>query len=151
MTDPQNFLLETAEVVEQRANRYEGDYYGTAAMWSSMLGVQLDALDVLRMMMCMKIVRTINDPTHVDSWRDIAGYASLGPQVVSEMLEVDAAGEPEQPETVREMEESIDQGITVSTISSTPPVDAEPAEDSSLFEDMGLNKTPDLPKVYRKR
>lgn len=42
------------------------------------LGWKLDAHDVAMMMVLMKVARLENDPGHMDSWVDIAGYAACG-------------------------------------------------------------------------
>ncbi len=116
---PHELLTEAAKVVEERADAYEGDYYATAVLWSSMLGVELSGLDVLRMMILLKMARTINSPGHVDSWLDIAGYASLGPKVFSEMTE-------EAPE----VESTLFDTDWEEEVPTAPTVTEDPEEDS---------------------
>ena len=128
--DPHKILTEAAQIVGERANEYEGDYYATAALWSSMLGLQLDGLDVIRMMILLKLARTINNPGHSDSWLDIAGYASLGPKVFEESY-TDVEPEEQQlfdtdwVEEIPTLNVTSEDGVTVSTSSSQPPEDAD--------------------------
>lgn len=41
----------------------------------------LTANDVAQMMALMKIARLENDPSHLDSWTDLAGYAACGAEI----------------------------------------------------------------------
>jgi len=41
----------------------------------------LDASDVAMMMALMKIARLEADPSHADSWIDVAGYAACGGEI----------------------------------------------------------------------
>lgn len=87
------------ELLEEAAKITNGErqeHYGTpennfariAALWNDYLGIQdpfvaLSASDVAAMMILLKIARTRSDPKHLDSWVDIAGYASCGGEIVS--------------------------------------------------------------------
>jgi macrodomain Ter protein organizer (MatP/YcbG family) len=42
---------------------------------------RFSAADVAMMMALMKIARLQNDPSHLDSWIDIAGYAACGAEI----------------------------------------------------------------------
>lgn len=46
--------------------------------------VGLDALDVAQMMILMKIARLENNPRHLDSFVDIAGYAACGGEIADQ-------------------------------------------------------------------
>lgn len=48
--------------------------------WSTHTGITITETDVCIMMMLLKIARLKNNPDHVDSWIDIAGYAALKKQ-----------------------------------------------------------------------
>lgn len=52
-----------------------------AALWAAYLGVEIRPTDVAAMLTLMKTARVRANPTHVDSWRDIAGYAACGCEV----------------------------------------------------------------------
>jgi hypothetical protein len=45
------------------------------------IDVPIDAASVALMMVDMKQARLENDPTHLDSWVDIAGYAACGAEI----------------------------------------------------------------------
>lgn len=45
--------------------------------------VKIDASSVAIMMSDVKIARLENDPSHLDSWVDLAGYAACGGEVSS--------------------------------------------------------------------
>lgn len=48
-----------------------------AQYWSTHTGITITETDVCIMMQLLKIARLKNNPEHVDSWIDIAGYAAL--------------------------------------------------------------------------
>jgi hypothetical protein len=70
------------------------DSFGAASeMWSAYLthklGVQIDIdpADVCALMSLLKIVRVSANPSHLDSWVDIAGYAALGGELSAKFTE----------------------------------------------------------------
>jgi hypothetical protein len=77
--------------IEVVANR-EGSYgsptecFGRiAALWNTYLTLRngdLTGVDVAIMMVLLKIARLIGDSSNVDSWTDIAGYSSIGGELV---------------------------------------------------------------------
>lgn len=78
-------LLEKAiEITEGARQQHYGspeDNFGNIAdLWSVYLGKPLSKTDVAAMMILMKTARLMSDPTHDDSWIDIAGYAACGSQ-----------------------------------------------------------------------
>ena len=78
-------LLEKAiEITEGARQQHYGspeDNFGNIAnLWSVYLGKPLSKTDVAVMMILMKTARLMSDPTHDDSWIDIAGYAACGSQ-----------------------------------------------------------------------
>ena len=71
-------------VLQDRANQYGGpeDTFGRIAkLWSAYLGTKLDGTDVAAMMGLLKIARLRANPTHGDSWVDLAGYAACGAEL----------------------------------------------------------------------
>lgn len=65
----------------------ERSFGAIAAHWSAHLAaahgchVQLTGADVALMMILMKVVRAGGNPSHGDSWVDIAGYAACGGEI----------------------------------------------------------------------
>ena len=91
MTDPiapvpydREAILDTAKeyITKDRAVTHgqnaENSFKVIAAFWSEYLDHPVDATDVCAMMSLMKLARIKNNPTHTDSWIDVAGYAALG-------------------------------------------------------------------------
>lgn len=90
-------LLEKAkDAVADRGLNYgrpEDNFARIAALWSTHLANRVDsdgttsdaprltAADVAQMMVLMKVARLENDPSHADSWVDIAGYAACGAEL----------------------------------------------------------------------
>ena len=76
-------LLDSAKdlVNGPRARDY-GDAYENhervARLWSVILDKEVTVPQVYQCLTALKLARLIVTPTHFDSWRDIAGYASLG-------------------------------------------------------------------------
>ncbi len=73
--------------VEQRNKRYgepEDNFTRIAMLWNAYLAcrrfptVPLTATDIAIMSGLFKVARLANDPTHQDSWVDLAGYAACG-------------------------------------------------------------------------
>ncbi len=88
-------LLETAiDAVADRGLNYgkpEDNFDRIARLWNTHLtnryGVAstvMDASDVSMMMALMKIARLENQPDHMDSWVDLAGYAACGGEIASQ-------------------------------------------------------------------
>ena len=77
-----DYILEKAQelVGGDRKEAYGSaqDGFGrVAAMWSSYLGLPVDAGQVAMMMVLLKVCRTTSSPRKGDSYVDIAGYAAL--------------------------------------------------------------------------
>lgn len=62
--------LWNAHILNRHGDRYGGDT--TIAL------PLLDEHDVVMMMVLMKVARLENQPSHGDSWVDVAGYAACG-------------------------------------------------------------------------
>lgn len=76
--------IKTTEPDGPRADSYGSAQEGfgkVAAIWSAILGFQVEAWQVGAMMAGLKLARVASDPLHRDSWVDIAGYAALGAEV----------------------------------------------------------------------
>lgn len=96
-TNPLHDLLEEAiATVTARGKPYGGveDNFGRIArLWHAHLANRygaapdLDAIDVALMMALVKVARLANDPTHRDSWVDIAGYAACGGSLAKKPLD----------------------------------------------------------------
>jgi hypothetical protein len=76
-------------VLQDRNDTYgspENNFASIAELWSCFLDVEIAPHQVAVMMALMKIARLKFNPTHADSWVDLAGYAVCGAEV-SELLE----------------------------------------------------------------
>ena len=73
--------MELDDILDQRQAAY-GDapenFRKIAAIWSELLGFQVNALQVPQMMVALKLVRISAYPQSADSWLDIQGYAKHG-------------------------------------------------------------------------
>jgi len=81
-----NEILDAAkETVAKRGEAY-GDarenFERVAALWSYLLGFDVEPHQVPAMMIALKLARLANDPSHRDSMIDIAGYAALWSECV---------------------------------------------------------------------
>jgi len=90
MTSRRERCLETARqvVTKDRASAYgsaEDNFSNIAEMWNAqglrIDGRQLVAGDVALLMIGMKLARLRHNPSHEDSWVDVAGYAACGMEV----------------------------------------------------------------------
>lgn len=92
-----NILEEAAEIVNGPRPQNYGhpiDNHGcTASLWSAYLNrrlgstIALTSLDVCYMMVLLKVSRLANDPTHIDSLVDIAGYARNAEMIMNEVMD----------------------------------------------------------------
>jgi hypothetical protein len=76
-------LLDAARnaVTRDRAATYgpvENSFSAIAAIWSVRLGQTVTPFQVAVMMIDLKTVRAWNNPAHLDSMVDVAGYAACG-------------------------------------------------------------------------
>ena len=68
----------------------EDNFARIAARWRTHLKnrfgleVPVDAASVAMMMQDMKLARLENDPSHLDSWVDAAGYAACGAEIAAQ-------------------------------------------------------------------
>lgn len=68
---------------EQDYGTPEDNFRKIGDLWSIYLdcNVKIDAYDVAVMMALLKISRLSNNPEHMDSWFDLAGYAACGGEI----------------------------------------------------------------------
>lgn len=59
----------------------EDTFASIASLWSAYLGEEIGVTDVSLMMCLLKVARLKGNPTHLDSWIDIAGYAACGGEI----------------------------------------------------------------------
>lgn len=90
-----NEILEAAKTCvsgdrEQDYGSPENNFQMIAELWTSYLynmdHVDLSAKDVAAMMALMKIARISSGHAKIDNWVDLAGYASCGGEIESEVL-----------------------------------------------------------------
>ncbi len=62
---------------------YEVEAERLARMWSTFLEADIRAEQVPAMLVILKLTRLSHDPTHEDSWIDIAGYAGCAGKLPS--------------------------------------------------------------------
>lgn len=67
--------------------------------------VELTPLEAIMLMICVKLSRLIESPTHEDSWKDIAGYAACAYAIIKEEEEEEEGEEEEDNENEEEEEE----------------------------------------------
>ena len=74
------FLKHVAQVIAERSVQY-GDaapnMSAIAARWSTTLGREVTAAQVVLCLLDLKLARLAHDPTHEDSAVDVCGYAAL--------------------------------------------------------------------------
>ena len=81
MSSPaEKFLKHVANVIAERSAQY-GDaapnMSAIAARWSTTLGREVTAAQVVLCLLDLKLARLAHDPTHEDSAVDVCGYAAL--------------------------------------------------------------------------
>lgn len=95
----------TRQEILDRARHYitgpKQDEYGDAFIthqriaWeiSSVVGRDITATEAVLCQIGVKKARLSLNPTHVDSWIDLAGYAALGAEIAARELELEASDE----------------------------------------------------------
>lgn len=82
MTYRDMLLSEAKDTINGPRDTEYGDavlnFQTIAKMWEPIFGTDISADQVALAMAALKIVRLSNDPSHRDSWVDLAGYAALG-------------------------------------------------------------------------
>ena len=89
-------LTEAANaVLRDRNNSYGGpedSFARIAAFWSTFLDVDIKSTDVAPMLALLKLARLAANPTHMDSYIDLAGYAACGAEVAGSIEQTKALG-----------------------------------------------------------
>lgn len=85
-------LLDEAKAVvtRSRTQQYappDQDFKNIAGLWSVILGCSVSSVQVALCMDALKTARLINNPNHIDSWVDKAGYAACGFEISQLSLE----------------------------------------------------------------
>ena len=87
-----NVLERANEIVQERGKSYGHPYNGfnrVAKLWSALLGVEITADQVVKCMLCVKLARLSETPSHQDSIDDLAGYTWVLDEVIKVMRGVD--------------------------------------------------------------
>ena len=62
----------------------EDNFSRTADLWNAYLGMDdITSIDVAVMLAMLKVARIRSNPTHVDNWIDLAGYAACGGEIAT--------------------------------------------------------------------
>jgi hypothetical protein len=91
----QTLSAAAACVLQDRNKTYGGpedSFKTTAAFWTTFLGVEIKASDVAAMLALLKLARIAANPTHYDSYVDLAGYAACGAEVACSVNPEKASG-----------------------------------------------------------
>ena len=87
--DGEAMLTEAARIVAERRVAY-GDpaesMAAIAARWSVTLGIPVSPAKAALCLIDLKLARLAHDPAHADSITDIAGYAAVLREVVTQQL-----------------------------------------------------------------
>jgi len=89
-------LTKAHDAVNTRGTDYGSpaeNFERIAAIWSAYADTEFTVEDVGIMMMIVKMSRLMENPIHEDSWVDIAGYAAITAEAITDSL-----GNPHQPE-----------------------------------------------------
>lgn len=106
-------ILDAAkDAVTRDRNRQYGEpedlFAGIALAWSALDWIRGDrtetGADVAAKMVVLKACRAAANPSHIDSWTDMVGYAACGGEI--------AAGEPDPDEMDPEVQSEIDAAWT---------------------------------------
>lgn len=61
----------------------QGHFDSVGRMWAEIIGVPITGAQVILCVQALKMRRLAETQDHVDSWVDVAGYASLGAEVTT--------------------------------------------------------------------
>lgn len=67
-------------ILQDREEQYGSpvdSFRDIADIWGDYLQYPMNQNDVITLLIMMKLVRAKNNPEHIDSWIDIAGYAAI--------------------------------------------------------------------------
>ena len=83
------FLREVGDTLNKRQALYghpSDNLRAIAKSWSEYKGREFNYLDVCIMMILTKAIRLKEDPLHLDSYKDIAGYSALAAELISTLV-----------------------------------------------------------------
>jgi Domain of unknown function (DUF6378) len=84
--DAEQFLEQAGDLVNRRRAEY-GErvdlFERVAVRWSQVLGTRVTPAQVIVCLVDLKVARLADDPRHVDSIVDVAGYAGCLAEVLS--------------------------------------------------------------------
>lgn len=83
-------LAKAHEAVNTRGTDYGSpaeNFERIAAIWSAYADTEFTVEDVGIMMMIVKMSRLMENPVHEDSWVDIAGYAAITAEAITDSLD----------------------------------------------------------------
>ena len=82
-----DILKEASRIIStDRANDYgpaDESFKRIARLWTSYLDVAVSPMDVANMYILSKVQRTLTSPAKEDTWTDIAGYAALAGEMMT--------------------------------------------------------------------
>jgi hypothetical protein len=87
MPNAETLLGHAADLVSRRRREYGEPvelFERIAIRWSQVLGTKVTPAQVLVCLIDLKVARLSNDPRHLDSITDIAGYAGCLAEVLSD-------------------------------------------------------------------
>ncbi len=88
-------LFETLNEREQSYGDPSESMKNIAHMWSAYYERRISPHEMVSMMIMLKLSRLKENPSHVDSWLDIAGYASIAYEsILSEIEDEEAIDDP---------------------------------------------------------
>jgi len=92
-------LTQAKDAVKERGEHYgkpADNFTIAAAFYEAHLGVPVTPFDVGAMHILNKLARLHSDPTHFDSWVDIAGYAAVTCEAIYDIVDTQHPREDQQ-------------------------------------------------------
>jgi hypothetical protein len=86
----EEILAKAHDAVNTRGTDYGSpaeNFERIAAIWSAYADAEFTVEDVGIMMMIVKMSRLMENPAHEDSWVDIAGYAAITAEAITDSLD----------------------------------------------------------------
>jgi len=92
-------LAKAKDAVKERGENYgspSDNFTIAASLYEAHLGVPVSPFDVGALHILNKLSRLQNDPTHFDSWVDIAGYAAVTCEAIYDIVDTQHPREDQQ-------------------------------------------------------
>lgn len=92
-------LAQAKDAVKERGENYgspSDNFTIAASLYEAHLGVPISPFDVGALHILNKLSRLQNDPTHFDSWIDIAGYAAVTCEAIYDIVDTQLPREDQQ-------------------------------------------------------